>query len=188
MRNTFKVIAPLLVAILLLQETYTWADTSPYQLKAAFVHKFLLFIDYPESSNKEDASKQITICIYGQNPFKNFFNPVIGTSIKGRKLTVKHLRPNSKVDTLLKCQAIFFSQKNKSNLVKRTLKKVKNQPILTIGENKNFLKWGGLIRLYEFENRTVFDINVKEGTLSQIRFRSQMLRIAENVIDYEPNQ
>jgi len=186
MRNRFKIIAPLLVTILLLQEVNILADASPYQLKAAFVHKFLLFIDYPESSNKDDAAKQLTICIFGKNPFKNYFNPVIGTNIKGRKLTVKGLHPNSKIDTLLKCQAIFFSKKNQTNLVKQTLKKVKNQPILTIGENKNFLKWGGLIRLYESENRTVFDINVKEGTLSKIRFRSQMLRIAENVIDYEP--
>jgi hypothetical protein len=57
-------------------------------------------------------------------------------------------------------------------------------PVLTIGEHPDFLKWGGIIKLYQKDRRVVFDVNISAAQHAGINFRSKMLIIAVKVLGY----
>jgi hypothetical protein len=54
--------------------------------------------------------------------------------------------------------------------------------VLTIGEAADFIKWGGQILLVRDGTRVRFDINLAAAHQNNIVLRSQLLRIARNVI------
>ena len=158
-----------------------FADVREYHVKAAFVHKFTLFTDYPQS--KSIASRRwFNICIPGENPFGDAFRPVEGKMVHGRPLAIRHLPVGSGADELKTCDVVYL-QNSVSELHQRKLiGALQSYPILTIGEHEDFLHMGGIIRLYKKRGRIVFSVNTVASRRTGIRFRSQMLRIAEDVI------
>ncbi|MBN2802407.1 MAG: YfiR family protein [Deltaproteobacteria bacterium] len=183
--NTSKLkslVLTLFISILFFQTIDGAAQLDPYQLKAAFIYKFLLFTDFPKTET-DHHNRHLSICIYGQDPFKDAFNPVIGKIVKNRILKVKNIDKSTPIDRVQKCQVIFFSKQNNVTDIDHTINAVKNSSILTIGERENFIYRGGMIRLYTNLGKTEFSVNMDNAEISKIKFRSQMLRIANIVID-----
>lgn len=160
------------------------AATREYQIKAAFVHKFILFADFPnETMSRSDSS--FTVCIYENNPFQSAFQSVEGSDVKGSILRVRHLTKRAMPVDMYECQVIYFCKTNNEQKVAQALRQLRQMPILTIGEHSSFLQSGGIIRIFSKHNKVVFSVNTHAAQESGIRFRSQMLRVAEQVIESE---
>jgi hypothetical protein len=54
---------------------------------------------------------------------------------------------------------------------------------LSIGESEDFLKRGGMIRLFVEDNRIKFDVNVGAASRAKIRLSSKLLALARFVVD-----
>ncbi len=158
------------------------ARLDAYQIKAAFIYRFLLFTEFPKNRNNRD-DQNLTVCIYGRDFFKDSFNPVIGRVVKNRTLSVKRVDSSYSLESLSRCQVLFLGSNNSKNEIVKVLEGLKNSSVLSIGERDDFLYIGGIIRLYEERGKTQFDINKTEANSAKIRFRSQMLRIANKIID-----
>ena len=158
------------------------AGPAEYRVKAAFVYKFLLFTDFSREPS-EATARGLSICIWGEDPFGEAFAPVVGTTVKGSRLTVRRLGTTNDRERLGACQLLFVGAKNQDKEAKALLRIVRKLPVLTVGEHPDFLRWGGIVRVYEQRARVVFAINAANGKRVGIRFRSQMLRIAAQVHD-----
>ncbi len=151
-----------------------------YQIKAAFLYKFLLFAEWPEEPTDESRDT-IIIGIIGKDSFSNAFEPVEGEIIDGRKLIIKRFKKDVSAVKLKKCHILFISPSLKNDTDK-ILESLNQHPVLTVSEIKEFIESGGMINFLIKENRVGFEINTSAAESVGIKFRSKLLRVAQRIV------
>ena len=170
-----------------------------YKIKAAFLYNFIKFVDWPEG--KAVNGDIITVGIIGKNPFGQAFDPVKDKKIKDRKLVVKQFPGLEQYKTkaedktkykeeyyakyksaLEKCHVLFISSSEK-DYVKEITSLVKDSSLLTVSELKDFLNDQGVINLLMEEKKVRFRINVTAARQAKLKMRSQLLRLAKEVVE-----
>jgi hypothetical protein len=152
-----------------------------YQIKAAFLYKFLLFAEWPEEPTDESRGT-IIIGIIGKDSFGNVFEPIEGEIIDGRKLIIKRFKKDVSIETLKKCHILFISSSLKKEMNK-ILKPLNEYPVLTVSEIKGFPQTGGMINFKRSGNRIGFEINMSAAESVGIKFRSKLLRVAQRIVE-----
>ena len=164
-----------------------------YEIKAVYVYNYLLFTEWPpsdaveqdkDSSDSNANDKTITIGILGEDPFGDSFSEVEDKVIKeiNKKLVIKRLGDYSEEVDLKECDLLFICSTEKKNL-KAILNRIKGEPILTVGDMKNFLETGGMINLLKVGSKVRWEINHTRVKESGLRLNSQLLRAAVRVIE-----
>lgn len=147
------------------------------KLKAAYLFNFLRFAEWPESSNKS-----INICVIGnKKTYRNALLALTTKSINNRPISVNIYddESNLKID---KCQLVFITDLRK-NTEDTFIKNIETLPILTVGENRNFINHGGMVNFVPAKDKIRFEINMVAVKETDIRISSKILRLAERVID-----
>jgi hypothetical protein len=163
-----------------------------YKVKAAFLYNFIKFVNWPDETDS-DSKKIMTFGIIGKNTFGNAFEPVNDKKTKEQEVVVKYFNSFSELqknndnlskaaEELSKCQLLFICSSETDNLA-NILNIVKNKNILTVGETKDFLKAGGIINFLLEDNKVRFEINLLAAKEAKLTIRSQLLRLAQKVID-----
>ncbi len=163
-----------------------------YKIKAAFLYNFIQFVDWPKEkiSGKNDP---IVLGIIGKDPFGDSFKPIENNQIKGKKSIIKRFdgieklkkssdKGKSDIESLRKCHLLFICSSEEDNL-KDIINLVSENCVLTVGETSNMLKSGGVINFLVDENKVRFEINLSAARQEKIKIRSQLLRLAKNVMD-----
>lgn len=156
-----------------------------YQLKAAFLHKFLGFIEWerPDPAgdvDKSDASRHETICIWGENPFGD----ALSRLVELHKMEFKQVSVQSVQEpkSLSACHLLYVSR-SEEDKVDRTLELLRNSPVVTVSDIPGFAEKGGTIEFVVEDQRYIrFIINPSRARTNGIRFSSQLLALAKNVI------
>ena len=76
------------------------------------------------------------------------------------------------------CHVLFISSSEKI-IIKTILKKVDNNPILTVSDINGFSEQGGSIEFYVEENKIRFAINMRTLKETDIKVSSKLLRLAK---------
>ena len=169
-------------------------QATEYQIKAAYIYNFLLFVQWPEpnippiearppKTSPPDRGQTITIVIIGKDPFGDAFKDVEGKLIryKKKKLIIKRYDHYQKNITFDHCQVLFISSSERKDL-RTILTQVKGKPILTIAETPGFLEHGGMFRLLEKRKKIRWEINQTPVKLAKLKLNSQLLRNAVRVV------
>jgi hypothetical protein len=180
-------------------------QSKEYQVKAAFIYNFIKFIDWPEpaESNRkaDDNTEPITIGIIGENPFGKAFEALAKKKIRNRQVIIRHFAGFAKNSTkyreegetkykykdaaaLKACQVLFVGS-GETKYYKEIIDIVKDSSVLTIGETKDFLGTGGMIRFVTEQKKVRFGINLIAAEKAELQIRSKLLRLAKKVIKKE---
>lgn len=197
---------------LLLSQVMTDSGKSPeeveYQVKVAFIYNFMKFTDWPAEKMKNDGEENksgssavpMRIGIVGENPFGKAFEPLMDKKIKDRPLKlvfipgmgayVKKYSDKEKAaeqywqeqgEILRSCHVLFYCKSEKSWLAEH-LERVRNEPLMTIGEEEGFLDLKGLICFVKEENKVRFEIHLSQAERQGLKISSQLLKLARRVI------
>ena len=156
-------------------------NSTEYKIKAAILHKFISFIDWPVNSYT-DPSASITLGVVGDDPFGDSFENVLGKLVQGRLFGVLNLNSSSPGPLLDGCQILFFPSGISKQEVRNLLEEVADKPILTVGETDGFLEMGGMVNFIEDAGKVRFEVNVAPTEKAGIKIRSRLLRIAVRVL------
>jgi hypothetical protein len=172
------------------------ASTREYQVKAAFLYNFIMFVDWP-AGKMPAAGEPIIIGIIGKDPFENAFEPVKDKQVNGRKVIVKRFKGleemkksgmDKEFEEIKKCHLLFICSSEKA-VAKEITDLVKNNNVLTVGDMPGFLEsGGGIINFVLEEEKVRFEINVTTAEQSKLQIRSQLLRLAKKVIGEKSSQ
>jgi len=164
-----------------------------YQIKAAFLFNFLKFVEWPKSKTK-DTDEPIIIGIIGKDVFQNAFENLKNKKIEGKEVIVeqykglseleKNSQKHPQIDKIRKSHMLFICPSEKKYM-KNIVESVKEHGILTVADTKDFLETGGIINLLMEEKKVRFEINIAAAKQSEIKIRSQLLRLAKKVIRQE---
>ncbi|MBN1359420.1 MAG: YfiR family protein [Sedimentisphaerales bacterium] len=200
--------APLLTVVLLLGAsipTTVRADEASereYQLKAAFLYNFIMFIDSPRLAppdeadrNAPQARKPILIGIIGKDPFGAAFEPLKNKEVRDRPVVVKRFKGlELPVDTdddekdvfgdleaVRQCHVLFICASEQAHL-KAVLGPLKGHSVLTVSDVPGFLEAGGMVNFIIEDKKVRFEINTGPAEQARLAIRSKLLRLAQRVI------
>lgn len=118
-------------------------EPGEYQAKARFLANAPGFVEWPPSSF-QTAAAPLLICVHGDFPFGTALaEQTRGTSVRGHRVEVKWIRA---AQDLLACKVVFVTRSAAKNYGK-VLQIVRDTGTLTIGEEPEFLKTGGMVTL-----------------------------------------
>lgn len=158
------------------------ADGDPvaneYALKAAFLHKFTGFIDWPPAAFPSPAAPFV-IAIVGDDPF----GPAIDSVLAGQRVGGRPVLVRRETDGAVppECHLVFVGERDAARR-EALLEKLAERPVLTIGEAEGFLEAGGTIRLVLAGGRVRFEVNHRVAEKSGLKISSKLLALALRVI------
>jgi hypothetical protein len=149
--RSFLIALGLLVAALAPVRAQRPASTEEYRLKAAIVHRFPQFVDWPESAlSGRDA---LEICVAEPNPLGSTLDELTdGEVLNDRRVDVRYVSDDQ---DLTSCHVLFISQRANDRMLARAA----TLPILTVGETPRFLENGGIISLHVVDRKVRFEID-----------------------------
>jgi hypothetical protein len=146
------------------------------RLKATFIYNFIQYAEWPRQSLA--STSPFTICLVGDLFQTVMEDTVRGENLNGRSITVRSLLSAEGVSG---CHLIYFRDEVNSRIVSEILGAAKALPILTVGEGKDFIQAGGIIRFTKTANRIRFEINPQAAEKQSLSLSSRLLRLAEIV-------
>lgn len=145
-----------------------------YLIKAAYLYKFALFTDWPESAFA-DAIAPLRVCVLGKDPFGPTLETIVGRKVGDRQVVTSHY---AGVEGAERCHVLFISRSEKKRLA-GILGYLQKRPVLVIADTPNFIQAGGIINLTIVEKKIRFEINARMAERAGLKLSSKLLRMAE---------
>ncbi len=189
-------LASALFVILTIPKARADSTTSrEYQLKAAFLYNFIMFIDWPEEKTS-DCNGPIIIGVIGNDPFGDAFEPVKNKKVKGNNVVIerfkgleelkesseKGFQQHPQIEAIRKCHVLFVCSSEKK-WIREIINLLEGDGILTVGDIEGFLEAGGTINFVMEDKKVRFEINVTAVKRAKLKIRSQLLRLAKRVVE-----
>jgi hypothetical protein len=143
------------------------------QLKAAFIFHFTQFVDWPaQAFATPDAP--FVIGVLGDEAMVQALTAMVeDEKLAGHPLVVRRLRSPSEA---VNCHILYVSSDEEDAFHDARLR---NAPILTVGESDAFLQWGGVIEFFTDHNHVRLRINLAAARGSSLQISSKLLRVAQ---------
>ena len=167
------------IALLLLAPAVLHAqgvEAGENAVKAAFLYNFTKFVSWPAAAF-EDPATPFSVCVVADPPLRRSIEGMLaGESVGGRPLQV--MTPDA--SSVRRCHLAYFGGRT-SDADAKILGRLKQAPVLTVGEGERFLALGGHISFVLEDNRVRFDVNKEAVDRSGLTMSSKLLRVARRV-------
>ena len=146
---------------------------SEYDLKAVFLFHFTQFVEWPQDAYPSDDAPFI-IGVLGPDPFESSLTGIVrGETVGRHPIIVREVR-NESVEH--RCQILYVSKDGEPLL---EFRRIRNAPILTVGESGSFFQEGGVIQFYIDRRRLRLRINLEEARTRSLVISAKLLRVSE---------
>jgi len=153
------------------------ARAPEYEVKAAFLYNFARFVEWP-SQAFPSPSAPFRICVLGRDPFGDAVSNIVkGKTISGRSIHNMQVQSPAEARS---CHVLFLSQSDPETL-KQGLERLRDLPILTVGESAGFLPLGGMINFVLEQDRVRFEVNLAAAERHHLKLSSKLLAVARVV-------
>jgi hypothetical protein len=157
------------------------ADAQPsmseYQVKALFLLNFARYVEWPAPAGSATNSP-FSIGVYGQDKFgQDLRNAIAEKTVGGRTIVIRQI---DNADDAGKCSILFISDSEQKHLLE-ILAQVKDRPVLTVGESKDFLQQGGAINFTSKQGKIRLEINLDAARQAHLQISSRLLKVADTV-------
>lgn len=191
-------ITVLLLVLMMASKTcfaLTQTETAEYQLKAACLYNLIKFVEWPQ---KIEDSNQITVGVIGTEPLAGFLGPLKDTKVKNKKVLIRQFPSYQEIqksdkkameeqlESVKKCNLLFICPSEAVN-IKEILGLLTDTNVLTVGQDENFLKEGGMVNFVIEDQKVRFEINLAASDKAKLKISSQLLQLAKKVVKAKGN-
>jgi hypothetical protein len=149
---------------------------SEEHIKAAYLERFAMFIQWPKPIEKYN------VCIYEDRAFANILEKSRNTALfNNRPLNVIPLAVGASTETLGECHILYY-RGSKPNQNTATLNHLQNKHVLVISDDHDDAKRGGMISFYLQNNSYRFIINQRNLTNANLLASYKLLNFG-TVVD-----
>ncbi|MGF1548627.1 MAG: YfiR family protein [Thiotrichales bacterium] len=164
-----------LLSIALLSSIGARADTlSEDDVKAGFIFNFTKYLEWPDTQ----ADSALVVCSTGVQPLSGKLESLQGRVAQGRTIRV---RTQVRSNEWRECQVLFIDAEEAPRM-DTLLRVVAQFPVLTVSDAPEFVQAGGIIGLKLRAGRIRFDINQASAREAGLKLSSQLLKLAEEVV------
>jgi len=171
----------ILFSLLLLANIAAGQDLStqnPYKVKAAFLRNFAHYVTWPYNAFPDDGSPW-HIGVLGNDPFGEVLDATFeGRAEQGRPFEIYRA---DRLDDLPPCQIIFVAYPDAAKR-RAVLDRLKNKPVLTVGDAPEFLSEGGVIR-FQVGERVSMSVNLDQARAVLLTIQTKMLEVSSGILE-----
>ena len=139
-------------------------------LKAVFIYNFAKYVTWPHPNQGP-----VRIGVIGESPVLPPLEEVCSSAkLRGRDIQLRRFHSPDEIDN---CQILFICADQEQQL-DRILLRVKNAPVLTIGEVEGLAAKGTLLSFRLVGGHVRFEASMKAIQQSGLQVSSQLLRLA----------
>lgn len=148
-------------------------EKTEYEVKALYLVSLLKYISFP------DKGQVFKVGVIGDNPFKGHLKKYNGAPLKGRKVKIQFFGNNLNLAAQANCHFLFIAD---SEILKQKAHiKMLNKPNnVILGDNKLFMKSGGVINFQFLGNKVRWETNKKLMDLKKIKVDFQVYKLSTN--------
>lgn len=174
-----RLVLPLCLLALIAAPGHTQApsNAAEYQVKAAFLYKFCLYIEWPASAFA-NADSPIVVGVAGPDTLlADLENVTRGHAINGRTLQIKRVEPGTDLAAL---HMLFVAQSHQAQLG-QIVSQAQKLPLLLVTEHPASLDDGGIINFDIQDGRIRFDVALNSANRQGLRLGAPLLKVARTV-------
>ncbi|MGO4884180.1 MAG: YfiR family protein [Bryobacteraceae bacterium] len=147
---------------------------SESEIKSAMLYNFAKFVEWPEGA-LGGAGTPLVAGVVGDTVMVSALEETLrNRTVDGHPLRVRRL---SSAADLKICAILLVGSSDRTEIAK-ILQSVGQRPILTIGEDSEFSRLGGIIAFVREGNRVRFEINLDAAERARFQVSSKLLRLA----------
>ena len=148
-----------------------------YAVKAAFLHKFGSFVEWPATAFASPASP-FQLCVVGEDPFGAVLDKAVsGQQIANRPIEVRRLkavRPDSG------CHIVYLAASEAQRLA-QIIEALRGSSVLTVSDGRSPGVATGIINFVIKDDRVRFDIDDEAAAQNRLAISSKLLSVALSV-------
>jgi TonB family protein len=140
---------------------------SEYQVKSAYLYDLAKMAGWPEQALPSNADSKLVICVLGGDAdFPDVLRSTLaGKNIGDHSIEVRHVQSPAELKS---CHLAFF--RASVHDVPAAIAGLEKASVLCVGENKEFLKQGGMINLVMEDRKIRFELNSPAIEQAHIRY------------------
>jgi hypothetical protein len=147
-----------------------------YTIKAAYLYNFGRYVKWPDGTFHSDAVPFV-IGVFGTDPFGSSLDDIAAAkNVDGRKIV---LRRFSALNDYTPSQILFVPKSTDPQLQIEIIQKLRDLPVLLVGETPAFAQRGGTINFFIEENKLRFTVNQQAAIHSGLRISAKLLSLAK---------
>ncbi len=147
------------------------------QVKAAYLHRFLDFVEWPVSAFAS-AGSPYAIGVAGADALADELEALVASRRPhGRPVVVKRLRPGDDADGL----HVLFIGRAATGRAGSLLAATSGKPVLTVTETDEAFAAGSAICFVTVDKRVRFDVALRPAEEHGLKISSRLLGVARNV-------
>jgi hypothetical protein len=147
-------------------------------LKAAFLYNFARFTEWPDDTMRP--GDPLTICVVDDGGTLDALRQIVARRPSDeREVRLRSMPLNG---PLTSCQ-ILYVQGDDTRRDAEVIERVKDNPVLTVGDARNFASAGGVVRLFNDRGRVRFAVNLSVAHRSRLYISSRVLALGVVVKD-----
>jgi hypothetical protein len=154
------------------------AETLEYRIKAAFICKFAVYVQWPSQVFARPDSP-IVIGVIARDAVVDELTRTAATlSVDGRALVVRRLHAG---DAVADVHLVYVANSEERHLAE-VLAAAKGRPVLVVTESHNAVAAGSMINFVVVDDKVRFDISPHAAELSSLRISARLLSVARMLI------
>lgn len=147
-----------------------------YAVKAAFLYNFAKFVDWPEAPSGTD----FVVVVLGDDPFGPVLDDVFrDKTVMNRRFAVRRVRT---LPERPRADIVFIGSSEIGRLPE-ILSRLEGASILTVSEAEDFVRRGGMVGFRLRDDVVRFDVNLGQVKRARLGMSSQLLRLAQTVLN-----
>lgn len=153
-------------------------SVAEYQIKAAYLYKFLGFIEWPpQAFSRADAP--LVIGVLGANPLADELAQVVATrQASGRPVAVRRLKPGDATAEL----HVLFVARGEAARLPALVAAAREHPMLIVTEADDAMPAGSAINFVVVEDKVRFDVALPAAEKANLRISARLLTVARKVL------
>lgn len=154
-------------------------DSKEHRVKAAFLHHFVRFVEWPEESFESEESP-IVLLVLGEDPFGKILEDTFrGKRANGRPIRIER---EPELDELPHAHLVFVSDSLAPKISEIT-RFYEPRNGLIVGEAEGIASDGAAVGFYKLKKKVRFAINADAVKRTKLEVSSELLKLARIVRD-----
>ncbi|HEU5047197.1 MAG TPA: YfiR family protein [Rickettsiales bacterium] len=137
------------------------------EIKAGLLYNFLKYTQWPA------APRSMVICIYGQDPFEGYLQPIAGRSVNQAEIVLHKITVPQETEG---CNLLFLNADEKT-VWPQVQKTIAGKAVLTVSDYKGFAEEGGMIEFGRKNDHINVDLNMEALTAARLQVQDRLLKL-----------
>ena len=166
----------LAIAALALAAAVAAQEALESSVKAAYLYKFLSYVDWPASAFAAPDAPQVIGVMGNDELLAELQRVVAGRVVNGHPLVATKIVPGDSVELL---HVLYIGRSARAGPAMRS---VAGRPVLTVTDSPGGLGEGGVLNFVLVQGRVRFEASLPAAERAGVKLSSRLLAVAERVV------